>query len=245
MSGAGTLVCGWTSGGGWDGTQATPLQKADATQAKGDGLESGVMQVREAKDFLVQQTAEQAQVEGVPLSELERRMMYFTENEEMSEDPIALNEEFEAEYDTDEYEAKIHGLLHRAFARVKKENPATARQWKEAVGELSKGDHYLPVLWGEGILAANYPIERPPYDFSKLIGTALLVVSIVAGVAVAASRYGQTPMPVWLKGALIFVFVGSYIYVAVLPLVTKKSPPGLQRLVDRISRVWSKNGPQG
>jgi hypothetical protein len=29
---------------------------------------------------------------GLPLSELEKRMMYFTENEEMLEDPIALNE---------------------------------------------------------------------------------------------------------------------------------------------------------
>ena len=37
------------------------------------------MQVREAKDFLVQQTAEQAQMEDVPLSELEKRMIYFTE----------------------------------------------------------------------------------------------------------------------------------------------------------------------
>ena len=37
------------------------------------------MQVREAKDFLVQQMAEQAQMEGVPLSELEKRMIYFTE----------------------------------------------------------------------------------------------------------------------------------------------------------------------
>jgi hypothetical protein len=52
--------------------------------------------VQEAKDFLVQQTAEQAQLEGVPFSDLERRMMYFTEIEEMPEDPIQLNEEFEA-----------------------------------------------------------------------------------------------------------------------------------------------------
>ena len=86
------------------------------------------MQVREAKDFLVQQTAEQAQLEGVPFSDLERRMMYFTEIEEMPEDPIKLNEEFEAEYDSDEYEAKISGLLHRASARVKKESPEAARQ---------------------------------------------------------------------------------------------------------------------
>src|ERR1700687_2178645 len=45
----------------------------------------------EAKDFLVRQTAEQATLENVPLSELERRMMYFTETGECPEDPIALS----------------------------------------------------------------------------------------------------------------------------------------------------------
>jgi hypothetical protein len=199
-----------------------------------------LMQIREAKNFLVQQTAEQARLEGVALSELEKRMMYFVENEEMREDPIALNEEFEAEYETDEYEAKIHGLLHRAYARVEKENPETAPQWKEAIREMSKGDHYLPVLWGDGIVAPNYPAERPPHDYLKLVGTALLVVSIIIGVAIAAAHYGQIPMPVWLKQLLIFVFVGGYIYFAVLPLVMKKSPPGLQRVVDKIYRIWSK-----
>src|SRR6202008_3632688 len=107
------------------------------------------MQVREAKDFLVQQTAEQAQLESVALSELEKRMMYFTESGYVPEDPIALNEEFEAEYDTEEYEAKIHGLLRRAYARIEKENPGAVRQWKEATRELSQGDHYLSVLWGQ------------------------------------------------------------------------------------------------
>lgn len=70
------------------------------------------MRIREAKDFLVAQTAEQATLEVVPLSDLEKRMMYFTESGYVPEDPIKLNEEFEAEYDSDEYEAKISRLLH-------------------------------------------------------------------------------------------------------------------------------------
>jgi len=65
------------------------------------------MRVREAKDFLVQQTAEQAALENVPLSGLEKRMMYFTETDECPEDPIALNDAFETENDNDEYAAKI------------------------------------------------------------------------------------------------------------------------------------------
>jgi hypothetical protein len=42
------------------------------------------MQVLEAKDFLVQQTAEQAEREGVALSELEKRMMYFTQEQRLA-----------------------------------------------------------------------------------------------------------------------------------------------------------------
>jgi len=45
------------------------------------------MHVREAKDFLVQQTAEQAALENVPLSDLEKRMMYFTESGECPKIP--------------------------------------------------------------------------------------------------------------------------------------------------------------
>lgn len=36
------------------------------------------IEILEAKDFLVRQTAEQAALENVPLSDLEKRMMYFT-----------------------------------------------------------------------------------------------------------------------------------------------------------------------
>jgi len=40
------------------------------------------MRVLEAKDFLVEQTSEQAAIKNVPLSDLEKGMMYFTETDE-------------------------------------------------------------------------------------------------------------------------------------------------------------------
>jgi hypothetical protein len=130
----------------------------------------------EAKDFLAQQTAEQAALENVPLSDLEKRMMYFTETGECPEDPVALNDAFEAAYDTGEYEAKVSKLLHHAYQRVTKENPETAHRWKEAMKQLSRGDHYLLILYG-----VNYPKERPqerpPYDSLKLLGAGILVAS--------------------------------------------------------------------
>lgn len=141
------------------------------------------MRVLEAKDFLVQQTAEQAALENVPLSKLEKRMMYFTEVDECPEDPIALNEAFEAKYDTDEYEAKLSKLMHHAYRRIKKDNPEGFRRWKEAMKEFSKGDHYMLVLCEDGA-----PV-RPVTVFVKFpvlptMGITLLAVLVAVSLGV-------------------------------------------------------------
>jgi hypothetical protein len=85
------------------------------------------MNVREAKDFLVQKTIEQACFENVPLSDLEGRLMYFTETGAHPEDPTALNDAFEAEYDTAAYEKKSPLLMARAHRRIKRQNPRDSR----------------------------------------------------------------------------------------------------------------------
>jgi len=115
------------------------------------------MTTKEAKDFLVQQVAEQAALEKVSVSDLEKRMMFFTETDSAScENPIDLNTEFEEQYDTKEYELKISGLLHSAHKRVKREDAANLRSWEEAVRTLRKGDHYILVL-----LDVNSELARP------------------------------------------------------------------------------------
>jgi hypothetical protein len=106
------------------------------------------MRIREAKDFLVTQTAEQAALEGVPLSDLEKRMMHFTEDQDASEDPTALNEEFEAQYETAKYEKKISRLMRHAYKRIRTENSEKVLKWNRAIRTLRRGDHYILVLWG-------------------------------------------------------------------------------------------------
>jgi hypothetical protein len=134
------------------------------------------MNTKQAKDFLVQQAVEQAALEDVPLSDIEKRMMYFVENDATScGDPLELNDEFEAQCDTAEYETKMSRLLHHAYTRIKAEDPGKVRNWKESMSLLHKGDHYLPVLW-----AANFPSEHPARDFLKPFGVGLLIALIVA-----------------------------------------------------------------
>jgi hypothetical protein len=109
---------------------------------------SACMNSRQAKDFLAQQVAEQAALEKLSFSDLEKRMMYFTESDPSScEDPVALNDEFEAQYDTPEYEAKISELLQHAYDRL--QDPKQKELWDETVSELRKEDHYLLILLDE------------------------------------------------------------------------------------------------
>jgi hypothetical protein len=206
------------------------------------------MKVFEAKDFLVQQTAEQAALENVPLSDLEKRMMYFTETGDCPEDPIALNDAFEARYDTDEYEAKISKLMHHAYQQNRKGNPEATRQWNNAIRTLRKGDHYILVFWDQG------PQERPPYDSLKLLGTALLVIALLVPIMFVldfiGNRYGihlggrrwyrapyvQTSMPLWLQRLVILLMVGGYFYVVVWPWVQRKLPLRLKQTLLRMPR---------
>jgi hypothetical protein len=136
------------------------------------------MNTKAAKDYLVQQTAEQAALEHVPLTDIEKRMMYFTESDPDScDNPIELNDDFERQYDTPEYEAKVSRLLHHAYKRLKQEDPERARRWNEAIRVLLKGDHYFLVLWD-----TEPPSDQPVRDFLRPFGVGLL---IAAGIAIA------------------------------------------------------------
>jgi hypothetical protein len=168
------------------------------------------MDTRQAKDFLVAQAAEQASIEGLPLADVEKRMMYFTESDPDScPDPVTLNDEFETQRDSDEYEAKMFKLLNHAYARLRKEDPERARNWQAAVRELQKGDHYLLILLG---LAGTSPaLERPKHDILKLIGTALLVVAAM----LAGSFFGEKlrhDATYWLRPLLIIFVLGYFLF---------------------------------
>jgi hypothetical protein len=143
------------------------------------------LNTKQAKDFLVEQTVEQAALEGVPLADVEKRMLYFTESDSAScDDPIALNDEFEAQYETKEYETKISRLLHHAYTRLKEENPGLKRNWDEAIRTLRKGDHYFLVMWD-----IAPPSEHPTRDTFILLGIGVLIAVVIVTVAFLASNY--------------------------------------------------------
>jgi hypothetical protein len=111
---------------------------------------------REAKEFLVARIAEEAQREGIPLSDVERKMLYFTETGWTLPDIVEVNEQFDREYSVAEYEKKIAGLIRNARQRDRKGDPQEFSAWSEAIGILSKEDHYLLVMLDEAGAAGGF-----------------------------------------------------------------------------------------
>jgi hypothetical protein len=100
--------------------------------------------IREAKEYLVGRTVDEAKREGAPLTEVERKMLYFTETGWTLPDMMAVSAEFDRDYDQDEYEQKIGGLVQRLLARDEKQ--ADQKTWDDAVLKLSDEDHYLLMM---------------------------------------------------------------------------------------------------
>src|SRR5467141_1710424 len=132
------------------------------------------LRAQQAKEFLISQIVEEAKRENVPLSEIEQKMLYFTESEETLPDIYEVNEQFEREYDSSVYEKKIAGLLRNAHRRNQQESPTRKDRWKQAVADLRKEDHYLLVMVDQSL--------QPASDF----WTDLKWASVLAGTSIAA-----------------------------------------------------------
>ncbi len=105
-----------------------------------------------AKQLLISKVLRQADSEGVSLSDLEKRMLNFSEGS-VSAAGIQAVENFDSEYDTDAYEAKIARLLRLAYehdAKLGREH-----EWQDALRALRSEDWYILVMVQQaGIKAA-------------------------------------------------------------------------------------------
>jgi hypothetical protein len=148
---------------------------------------------RDAKEYLIGQIVSEAGREGVNLSEIERKMLYWSEDDLTVPDALKVNQEFEREYDNDEYEQKIAGLIRGIEGRTDR-TPGEADAWQDAVSKLSEGDHYLSVLiglagrrsdgsalrssWLPSLLGSSGSV-RPKGDIFRLVVMAIAVCAIL------------------------------------------------------------------
>ena len=126
---------------------------------------------REAKEYLIGRIVDEAKREGVPPSDIERKMLYFSETGWTLPDMMEVNSEFELEYDNTQYEQKILGLASAIERHSETAGGEGRTVWDGAVEKLSQGDHYLLVLINPR-LAGTTP-ERPAGDIRRLVLTAL------------------------------------------------------------------------
>jgi hypothetical protein len=151
---------------------------------------------REALDFLAGRIASQAKRENVPLSDVERKMLYFSEISWTLPDMATVSAEFDQNYNQDEYERKIGQLIAGITANHHGQNEQEEEKWDAAVIKLSEGDHYIQVLLKVAASVRNgppvahgfipsfdAPAIRPPHDRLKLWLTAVLVFLTLAGLA--------------------------------------------------------------
>jgi hypothetical protein len=101
---------------------------------------------REAKEFLVSHIIAEAESDNVPLSEVERKMLYFTESGWTLPDIMEVSAEFDREYDQDDYEQKIAALVVKADGRIRKGSGDEYDKWWAAIRLLEREDHYISVM---------------------------------------------------------------------------------------------------
>lgn len=138
---------------------------------------------REAKEFLVTKIVEEASIEGVSLSEIERKMLYFTETAWTLPDIMEVNAEFDRDYDQGRYEKKIAQLIKNAGRRARKTSREEYEMFWAAIRRLKREDHYILVMVKQSGL-------RPPGDFLRLWGVGLTIVLLFILTISLCIRYG-------------------------------------------------------
>jgi hypothetical protein len=130
---------------------------------------------REALDFISSQIAEEAQRERISLSEIERKMLYFSETAWTLPDIRKVSDEFDRDYDQNAYEKKISRLIRKAVSRARKEHRRDFEAWTDAVRRLGKEDRFLLVMVRQSGLHAT---SKSPVDSLKrwIAGSALLAL---------------------------------------------------------------------
>jgi hypothetical protein len=196
---------------------------------------------QQAKEFLISQVVEEARMESLPLSEVERKMLFFTETEETLPDMTDVNEQFEREYDSSKYEKKIALLLRNAFKRLCLESPDGEKRWKEAIADLRQEDHYLLVMVDQ----ASRSI-RPPGDQLKLWSAGFAVVLALIGIFFFATRHNIDLYEYFPSRSALFVVIWCAVVALILVYVALRFLLG-QRRIDRlfvrvIERIFAPSG---
>jgi hypothetical protein len=193
---------------------------------------------REAKEFLISELVAEAQRENVPLSEVERKMLYFTESGWTLPDMMKVSEDFDREYDQGKYERKIAKLVTKADRRMRKSSRDDYDRWWAAIRFLQREDHYISVM-------IRFAGLRPRGDQLRLFAAGLGIVSCILMWTFLGIKY-NIPMPsrgnlgIFVWAVLACLFVGYTLLRFILgrsrtDVLTSKALEKLARIYQRVS----------
>jgi|SRR6267378_1737922 len=104
------------------------------------------MNPADAKQFIIARLIAEAEVEQVNLSEVEKKMLQFTEAERATQDMAEAVAEFERSCDCDEYQSKVISLLKSARARDLVQSHQRKHVWSDSISAIKQEDHYILVI---------------------------------------------------------------------------------------------------
>ena len=144
-----------------------------------------------AKKFIVDRILDQAKRDGVPLNEVEIRMLGFAE-ESASATDMAAARTFECEIDDKRYEKTVAELIRRAYRWDKKNNVIEA--WEQSLDALADKDLYLAVMIERAGISGTSGLANL-FDWRLLVGIIRALAFVAFGSFIAFSRTGETLIP--------------------------------------------------
>jgi hypothetical protein len=195
---------------------------------------------REAKEFLISEIVAEAQRENVPLSEVERKMLYFTESGWTLPDIMEVSENFDREYDQDKYERKIAKLVTQADRRMRKGSRDDYDKWWAAIRFLQREDHYILVM----IRLAGL---RPRGDQLRLFASAFGIVAFILMWTFFSIKH-NIPLPTRGNlGIFVWAIVACLFFVYMLLrfiLGTKRADDLTSKMLEKLVRIYQRvSGP--
>jgi hypothetical protein len=166
---------------------------------------------REALDFIASRIADEAQRDGVSLSEVERKMLYFSETAWTLPDIWEVSDKFGRDYEQNVYEKKISRLIKTAVSRARKQHREEFEAWAEAIRRISNEDRFLLVMVKQAGLGATFRPLRSRRNSWKRWGTGCAMVALFGSLIWLTNKFfpdsGVTPAAP--KGSLRFRHLGS------------------------------------
>lgn len=152
-----------------------------------------------AKKFLVDRILDQANRDGISLDPVETTMLGFSEATAGSKqmETAAI---FERDYDDQQYETKIAGLVRRAHDRDVAEG--TREAWETALADLGGADLYLIVMLQQACVWSKI---RAWLDWRLLWAFAPIIPCVAIGMLIAFTSFGARLIPNEFLRLLVFL----------------------------------------